>query len=59
MIQGQRGGLDEHYSNPKFEETDQSFFCGGILTLKINTIKKMPLVLMCVHFKFNIQAVQI
>lgn len=35
------------------------FFCRGILTLKINTIKKMPSVLMCVHFKFNIQVVQI
>lgn len=26
MIQDQRGGLEERYSNPEFEETDQSFF---------------------------------
>lgn len=60
MIWDQRGGLGEDCSNPKFEETDQSsFFCRGILTLKINTIKKMPSVLTRVHFKFGIQVVQI
>ncbi|XP_062433375.1 LOW QUALITY PROTEIN: rho GTPase-activating protein 20 [Rhea pennata] len=37
--QDQRGGLEEHCSNPKFEEIDQSFLQRN-LTLKINTIKK-------------------
>ncbi|XP_010215799.1 PREDICTED: LOW QUALITY PROTEIN: rho GTPase-activating protein 20-like [Tinamus guttatus] len=38
LIQDQRGGLEEHCNNPKFEEIDQSFLRRNLM-LKINTIK--------------------